>query len=138
MTPLVGVLLVVCLSVVTVEVRSFSVDVPRRLDAGCGGMRDPNAYDHMLRVALRADLSAGVLGAGIASDVEPSHLAPLVRHAVTVGADVGVELDVIYVEADDDVRWGDLVSTFDTMRGVAPDALIALETHAETAAEGLR
>lgn len=134
-TPLVGVLFVVFAAVST-DLRMLTVDVPRGIDGGSCG--PPEDHSHELFVALRPDLSAAIQSVAGAVETEPAGFALALRSAVAASAphDAPAQQFVINVEPDEEVRWGDLVSTFDTMRGVAPDAHIALVPHAEAVVEG--
>lgn len=76
---------------------------------------DLRMRSHDLLVASRSDLSAAIRSAP--DDAPTPHI-------------------VINVEPDEEVRSGELVSTFDPMRGVAPDAVIALVPPAESGRGG--
>jgi biopolymer transport protein ExbD len=125
--PLVG----VALSIFLVGVAALSapqamtpLEVPRA--ESCGEYM-PGAK--VLRVRLDADMSVTVTYGDWREVVPVIDLARAVRpHLVANRTDA-----VVYLHADDEVAWHELVAVIDTLRGIAADCdqppLVALETH---------
>jgi biopolymer transport protein ExbD len=116
-TPLIDVLLVllvIFLVVMPSMLAREQIEVPPKgSDA-----TEPLAY---LTVKVRGDLSVVVVDEGTEVQLTAGELPAGLR------AHLKANVHLVFVELEDSVRWGDVVATIDSVKGVAGDAHVALK-----------
>src|SRR5262245_52564704 len=108
-TPLIDVLLVLLVIFIIVIPRMLQVE-EITVPPDAKGAADPPA----LIVTVKADLSVVITDADLEVPLTATELpAGLRQH-------LHDQTHVVFVEFEDAVRWGDVVATIDTIKGVAP------------------
>src|SRR4051812_34110595 len=120
-TPLIDVLLVlliIFLVVMPIMMKMETLQVPRKLDEQ-NEMPDPNASQ--LTIKIKNDLSVAFNDGSSENDtpIQAVDIAKMLRpklEAMNAGND-----KVVFVEFEDGVPWGEVVTTMDTVRSLSSD-----------------
>jgi len=118
-TPLIDVLLVlliIFLVVMPIMMKMETLQVPRKLDDQ-NEMPDPNAT--MLVVKVKVDGQMVIDDNGKETTVMPADLIRTIRPRID-GMKAGTE-KVVFVDFEDAVPWGEVITTMDTIRSLATD-----------------
>jgi biopolymer transport protein ExbD len=121
-TPLIDVLLVlliIFLVVMPIMMKMETLQVPRKLD-DTTEMPDPNASQ--LTIKVKNDLSIAFNDGSSENDmpIKAVDIASTLRPKLESMASSSQE-KVVFVEFEDAVPWADVVTTMDTIRGLASD-----------------
>jgi biopolymer transport protein TolR len=115
-TPLIDVLLVL-LVIFLIVMPSISTYQPVAIPDGDGESAGPHAS---LIVRVRPDLSVVLVDEGREIALEAGEVPRGLREHLRDTT------HVVYIELDEEVQWGHVISTVDTIHGIAPSTQVAL------------
>jgi biopolymer transport protein TolR len=120
-TPLIDVLLVlliIFLVIMPVMMKMETLEVPRKLDDQTE-MPDPNASMLVVQVHPTGDITFS--DNDKKDEIQAQDLLKTLRPKLEAIAQRGSTEKVVFVDFDDEVKWGMVISTMDTIRALAAD-----------------
>jgi biopolymer transport protein TolR len=115
-TPLIDVvlvLLIIFLVTMPIMMRTITLEVPRKIT----DMEDPTAASKQISVLVKADLSIVINDGSKDTEVPGTDLAKTLRPML----DEKKTDKIVFVDFEDPVPWGEVVTMMDTVRSLAED-----------------
>ena len=115
-TPLIDVvlvLLIIFLVTMPIMMRTITLEVPRKIQ----DFEDPTVASRQITILIKADLSVVLNNGEKETEIKMVEIAKTLRPMLE---DKKTD-KLVFVDFDDKVPWGDVVSAMDTIRSVAAD-----------------
>jgi biopolymer transport protein TolR len=115
-TPLIDVvlvLLIIFLVTMPIMMRTITLEVPRKIQ----DFEDPTVASRQITILVKADLSVMLNNGEKETEIKMVEIAKTLRPMLE---DKKTD-KLVFVDFDDKVPWGDVVSAMDTIRSVAAD-----------------